>query len=50
LWCTDTVQRTIASSPSMSTASLQLSMPSGWQKGMSSCVRFAAIVPAMIAV
>src|SRR5262245_27736377 len=28
----------------------QRSSPSGWQKGMSSCVRFAAIVPATIAV
>src|SRR5688572_14810615 len=39
-----------ASPPAGAIAMSQRSRPSGWQNGMSSCVRFAAIVPATIAV
>ena len=35
---------------SQSTSSLHFSSPSGWQKGIRSWVRLAAMVPAMIAV
>src|SRR6056297_3483048 len=40
----------IASSPSMRMSMLQSSRPNGWQKGMSSWVRLAAITPATMAV
>ena len=39
-----------ASRPAGAISMSQRSRPSGWQNGMSSCVRFAAIVPATIAV
>src|SRR5271165_2121920 len=50
LWCTVTAQRITAASPTSSMTILQLSSPSGWQNGMSSCVRFAPMTPATIAV
>src|ERR1700733_12603129 len=50
LWCTETVQRITAEFPSSSMAIKQLSIPSGWQKGMSSWVRFAPMTPATMAV
>ena len=49
-WCTATSQRITRSSPAGSIVTRHFSMASGWQNGMSSCVRFAAIVPATIAV
>ena len=50
LWCTLTVQRITAASPSMPMVIWQFSMPSGWQKGMSSWVRLAPMTPATMAV
>ena len=50
LLVTVAVQRMTASSPCMSIWTLQFSSPRGWQNGISSCVRLAAITPAMMAV
>ena len=50
LLVTEAVHAITASSPSISIVTLQFSNPSGWQNGISSCVRFAAMTPATMAV